>query len=242
MTTLPRVSSIEGEARTPTRQVGAQTLARGLLALFQVVEAPEGLTIQQVADALGVHRTIAYRILETLAEFRLIARSADGRYRPGAGLATLAHGFEPSLRDAAVPVMRELADQLGSTIALLVADPPDAVAIAVVEPTSTPYHLAFRSGSRHRLDRGSAGYALLAAGPHVPGEPAGATRARDRGYAASYGEVEPGAYGVAVPIRRPAPLPRACLNLITYRQDIAKNASRYIQAAAERISALLASQ
>jgi DNA-binding IclR family transcriptional regulator len=233
------VSVPDGQARTPSRQAGAQTLARGLHALFHIVEAPEGLTIQQLADALGVHRSIAYRIMETLAEFRLIARGGDGRYRAGPALATLARGFEPSLRDAAVPVMRELANQLGSTVALLVADGRDAVAIAVVEPTNTPYHIAFRAGSRHPIGTGSAGYALLAAGPPVAGEPAEVTRARAVGYAASHGEVEPGAYGVAVPVRRPADLPPACINVITYRQDVAESAGPPARAAAERISALL---
>ena len=67
---------------------GSQTLARGLSALQLVATAPAGLTVQQVADHAGVHRTIAYRLLATLADFRLVAKGEDGRYRPAAGLAT----------------------------------------------------------------------------------------------------------------------------------------------------------
>ncbi len=52
---------------------GSQTLARGLNALQLVADAPSGLTVQQVADGVGVHRTIAYRLLATLAQFRLVA-------------------------------------------------------------------------------------------------------------------------------------------------------------------------
>lgn len=47
-----------------------------------VAESPAGLTVQQLADQVGVHRTIAYRLLTTLAEFRLVAKGEDGRYRP----------------------------------------------------------------------------------------------------------------------------------------------------------------
>jgi DNA-binding IclR family transcriptional regulator len=47
-------------AETPTTTApGSQTLARGLNALQLVADAAAGLTVQQVADGLGVHRTIA---------------------------------------------------------------------------------------------------------------------------------------------------------------------------------------
>ena len=68
----------------PITAPGSQTLARGLNALQFVAEAPAGLTVQQVADGIGVHRTIAYRLLATLAQFRFIAKGEDGRYRPAA--------------------------------------------------------------------------------------------------------------------------------------------------------------
>ena len=64
---------------------GSQTLARGLTALQSVAATPGGLTVQQVADQIGVHRTIAYRLLATLAQFNLVARNEDGRYRPASG-------------------------------------------------------------------------------------------------------------------------------------------------------------
>ena len=52
----------------PTTAPGSQTLARGLNALQLVADAPAGLTVQQVAEGIGVHRTIAYRLLATLGE------------------------------------------------------------------------------------------------------------------------------------------------------------------------------
>ncbi|MET0901279.1 MAG: helix-turn-helix domain-containing protein, partial [Mycobacterium sp.] len=54
---------------------GSQTLARGLAALQAVAGSPGGLTVQQVADKVGVHRTIAYRLLGTLAQYRFIAKA-----------------------------------------------------------------------------------------------------------------------------------------------------------------------
>jgi DNA-binding IclR family transcriptional regulator len=65
------------------------------------------------------------------------------------------------------------------------------------------------------------------------------TRARTQGFAISRGEVEPGAHGLAVLIRQGAGTPHACLNLITYRDDIMAGAAPVMLEGAARISALL---
>ncbi|NYV77025.1 IclR family transcriptional regulator, partial [Streptomyces sp. UH6] len=54
-----------------------------------------------------------------------------------------------------------------------------------------------------------------------------------------FGEVEPGAHGVAVPIEAPG-LPAACLNLITYRSEIAQKAPASLIAASARLAERLA--
>ena len=216
------------------RAAGTQTLARGLRALQLVSTATDGLNIQEVAAELDVHRSIASRLLSTLADFHLVARGSDGRYRTGAGLASLAGGIHATLRAAADPVMRELATDLGATVSLLVIEGSQAVALSVVEPPAASYVLSFKTGSRHPLGRGSAGVALLAAQSPSPGEAANVTEARERGFAATFGEVEPGAYGVAVPISVEG-FPAACLNLITYRTEIADHAAPALMAAADRL-------
>lgn len=216
--------------------VGSQTLSRGLRALEMVSSARDGLAIQDVASALDVHRSIASRLLATLAEHRLVFRGGDNRYRAGLGLAALVSGIQSTLRAAAEPVLHELAEELGATIALLVTEGGEAVALSVVEPSSTAYVLSFKAGSRHPLGRGSAGVALRAAHAPLAGEDAAVTEARSMGYAATYGEVEPNAYGVAVPLALADDLPAACLNLITYRADVAANAAEALIHAAARIN------
>src|SRR6185437_6813022 len=145
-----------------TTAPGSQTLARGLSALQLVADAPAGMTVQQVADGVGVHRTIAYRLLATLAQFRFVAKGEDGRYRPAGGLALLGASFDRNLRQLSVPILRALAEDLGTTVSLLVAEGDQQVAIAVIVPTQVPYQLAFHEGSRYQLDRGAACIALLA--------------------------------------------------------------------------------
>lgn len=219
---------------------GNQTLARGLRVMLAIADTAEGLSVQQVADLLEVHRSIAYRLLQTLTDFGLITRLSTGAYVPGARLATMAQSFLPALRDVAQPVMRLLADELRSTLSLFVQQGDEAVAISMVEPTTASHHLAFRLGMRTPLTRGAAGYALLAARAPRPDEPREVTLAREQGIARSSGEVEAGQHAVAAWIPRPALPAPATLTLITFRQEVADRAGPQLRAAARRIADALA--
>ena len=218
---------------------GSQTLARGLTALQMVADSPSGLTVQQLADQIGVHRTIAYRLLTTLAEFRLVAKGEDGRYRPAAGLAVLGASFDRNVRQLSLPTLRALADDLGTTVSLLIAEGDQQVAIAVIVPTQVAYQLSFHEGSRYPLDRGAAGIALLACMPPRPAERELVSRARERGWVTTYGEIEPNTYGLAVGVRRPAPSPPTCINLISHREDVVMRGKDAVVKAAKQLSELL---
>lgn len=218
---------------------GSQTLARGLNALQLVAEAPAGLTVQQVADGVGIHRTIAYRLLATLAQFRLVAKSGDGRYRPAAGLAVLGASFDRNMRQLSVPTLRALADDLGTTVSLLVAEGDQQVAVAVIVPTQVAYQLAFREGSRYPLNRGAAGIALLASMPPRPEERDLVVRAREQGWVITHSEIEPNTYGLAVAVRRQTPSPPTCINLISHREDLVMHGKDAVINAAKELSAIL---
>jgi DNA-binding IclR family transcriptional regulator len=100
----------------------------------------------------------------------------------------LARRAQPLIADAALPALRRLAEDIGATAHLTIAEGDEAVALIVVEPTWTQFHVAYRVGSRHPLGRGAAGRAILAG---RRGEP---------GAVLSAGELQPGAHGVAVPV------------------------------------------
>jgi DNA-binding IclR family transcriptional regulator len=218
---------------------GSQTLARGLSALQLVAAAPAGLTVQQVADQVGVHRTIAYRLLVTLAHFRLVTKGEDGRYRPASGLAVLGASFDRNLRQLSLPTLRALADDLGTTVSLLVAEGDQQVAIAVIVPTQVAYQLAFHEGSRYPLNRGAAGIALLASMPRGPGERDLVARAREQGWVITHGEIEPNTYGLAVAVPRRPPSPPTCINLISHREDVVMRGKDAVIKAAQQLSAVL---
>ena len=218
---------------------GSQTLARGLNALQLVADAPLGLTVQQVADGVGVHRTIAYRLLGTLSQFRFVAKGEDGRYRPAAGLAVLGASFDRNVRQLSLPTLRALADDLGTTVSLLVAEGDQQVAVAVIVPTQVAYQLAFHEGSRYPLDRGAAGIALLASMPPRAQERDLVVAAREQKWVVTHGEIEPNTYGLAVPVHRRPPSPPTCINLISHREDVVMRGKDAVIKAAKELSALL---
>ncbi|WP_336632707.1 MULTISPECIES: IclR family transcriptional regulator [unclassified Microbacterium] len=216
---------------------GSRTFARGLRAFLAVVESHEGTSVQEIADLLGVHRSIAYRLLQTLMDVGLVTRGSGGAYLPGPRLATLSQAYLPILRDAAAPIMQELADRVASTILLFVEQSDHAVAVSMAEPRTATHHIAFRPGMRTPLDRGAAASALLAARPPHEGEDSAVAAIRARGYARSHGAVLDGVYGVAawIPLSESGLV--ACLNLITYIEPIADAAGPLMREAADRIHA-----
>src|SRR6201991_807847 len=232
---MPKASPGTGTNGAP----GSQTLARGLVALQLVAASAGGLTAQQVADEIGVHRTIAYRLLTTLAQYRFVAKGEDGRYRSASALAVLGASFDNNVRQLSVPTLRGLADALGTTVSLLVAEGDQQVAIAVIVPTNVFYQLSFHEGSRAPLERGAAGIALLASMPPRPDERDLVPQARQQGWVITHGEVEPNTFGLAVPVRRRPPSPPTCINLISHREDVVMSGKDTVIKAANDLSAIL---
>ena len=173
----------------------SQTLDRGLRVLRALAAAPHGLTVTALAAQIGVNRTVVYRLVATLEVHGLARRDAAGLVHVGLGVLALARGLQPVLRELAAPVLRALAEELGMTAHLTVADGGEALAIAVVEPTWTDFHVGYRVGARHPLGQGAAGRAILL-GRERPDAPAAA----GNGYVETAGEIQAGARGVAAPV------------------------------------------
>jgi DNA-binding IclR family transcriptional regulator len=195
------------------RVTGSQTLDRGLHAIRMIGESVDGATAGELAQMLAIRPASAYRLLRSLTEYGFVRRDPDGRYRLGVALVQLATQSRYGLRSAALPVMRSLAETVGATAMLLVADGTEAVVLAAVEPSRISYRIQFLEGHRHPLDRGSASYAMRATHPPTAGEPEAVSCARALGYAMSEGEVIPGAFGLAMALDRARIGMDACLNL-----------------------------
>ena len=191
----------------PMASETSQTLDRGLRVLRVLSESPEGLTITELSVRLQVNRTVVYRLISTLEQHGLVRRDARSRLFGGLGVLHLASAVQPLLRDLAMPVLRSLAESIGSTAHLTVADGDEALALAVVEPTWTDFHVAYRVGARHPLSQGAAGKAI------------GLLDGTDPAYAVTSGELQAGARGLAAPVRGVEGL-RASVGVVTLEDTI----------------------
>lgn len=205
----------------------SQTLDRGLRVLDVLARAPGGLTVTELAGQLGVNRTVVYRLVSTLEQHALLRKDGRGRLHVGLGVLHLASAVQPVLRDLAVPVLRGLAEKVGCTAHLTVAEGEEALALAVVEPSWTDFHVAYRVGARHPLGRGAAGKAILAGR-----DPEGPL------YVATSGELQAGAEGVAAPVRGVDGL-EASVGIVTLDEIDAAKVGPRVAAAADEVAARL---
>ncbi|HEY9565908.1 MAG TPA: helix-turn-helix domain-containing protein, partial [Nocardioides sp.] len=166
----------------------SQTLDRGLQVLRVLAEAQSGLTITELATRLAVNRTVVYRLVATLEQHALVRRDSHARLHVGLGVLHLASAVQPVLREMAVPVRRSLAEAAGCTAHLTVADGDEALALAVVEPSWTDFHVSYRVGARHPLAQGAAGKAILMLRDTASAH-----------FAVTAGELQAGARGLAAP-------------------------------------------
>ena len=168
----------------------SQTLDRGLHVLRVLSGTPAGLTVTELAGVLGVNRTVVYRLVSTLEQHALVRRDSAGRLHVGLGVLHLASAVQPVLRDLAAPLLRALAEEVGCTAHLTVADGEEALALAVVEPSWTDFHVSYRVGARHPLKQGAAGKAIILGREHGTAP-----------YVITEGELQTGARGLAAPVR-----------------------------------------
>jgi DNA-binding IclR family transcriptional regulator len=197
----------------------SQTLSRGLRILDLLADAGRALTIAEVAAGIGVHRSVAYRLVRTLEDHGLAIRDAAGGLLLGPHVATLARGIAADLPTVAQAALRALADELGMTAFLVVLDRDECVTLTTVEPQHALASIAQRPGSRHPAGVGAPGIALQSlltradrtAHGMPADEPAEVTAARTRGWATSHGEVIPGVTSVAAPVAAAVPAALAVL-------------------------------
>jgi DNA-binding IclR family transcriptional regulator len=227
----------------------SQTLSRGIRALEIVAERDTPPTIAELAAELGVHRSIAYRILRTLEDHSLIIRDDSGRIAGAPGLAALARGVQRDLQSSALPELTVLANELEMSAFIVVWDHDDCITLVSVEPRHGHAAVLQRPGSRHPLTQGAPGIAIQSTYTPaewervVPGHPyrEAAEQARAVGYATSLDEVINGVSSVAAPLRVPGQSPAAlAVVYATATRDIeASEVGRQLVAAAAAIERAL---
>jgi DNA-binding IclR family transcriptional regulator len=204
-------------------QTGVAVLAKAVAIIERIAEAGE-ITPARLAELTGEPRSTIYRLLATLQELGLVEPGRRrGTYLLGLKLfqlgSTVISRFD--VRQAALPAMERIHEEIGETTFLCVRRGDEAVCIERIDGARVNV-LALRLGGSMPLHVGSVARALLAfeapaawdeyldrqpLEPLTPKTPA--TRAdviaelratRERGYAVSDEDVTPGVGSVGAPI------------------------------------------
>jgi DNA-binding IclR family transcriptional regulator len=103
----------------PARAAGVQVIARAAEMLRALHDAPEGMTLSQLAEAVGFARTTVHRITQALQTEGLVtAPDAGGAVHLGPELGRLAVGTPAAIASSIRPFLQHLAQEVNETIAL----------------------------------------------------------------------------------------------------------------------------
>jgi DNA-binding IclR family transcriptional regulator len=137
------------------RAVGS--VARATQLLDALADSESGLGVNELARRIGVNASTASRLLATLQQAGLVARTPGGPYRLGLHLVTLSDRVLAQLDvpQLARPLLSELVEATGETATLSLPGEDDAITVDFVPSPSSIVSLA-------RIGRPSIGHATAA--------------------------------------------------------------------------------
>jgi IclR family transcriptional regulator, acetate operon repressor len=211
---------VKAESRAPTR---IRSVGKAVSILVWLAGQPEPRSAKQIATALGLPIATAYHLLDTLAQDGMLFKDEHRLYHlgPSVGLMVDAFQRQNSPPEYLLAPLRRLAEDVGETTYLSLADGFDVVVVASVEGSHAVrvrgLHVGFR-GSLHargsgklilayageeRIDRYLAGD-LAPRTPRTIVDAEGLRRElrsiRERGYAYDDEEFSEGVSGVSAPV------------------------------------------
>lgn len=240
----PRSGTKQG---SPTGTGRVQSLERAIGLLEAIAARPErGCTVAEAAEACGLNRATAWRLLATLEHSNYVQKdSASNRYTIGFAISRLAGtaGIE-RLIDRCHPVLARLTEQTGETASLAV---PQELGLTYVDEVVPESVMTVRwIGRRVSLHATSAGKAMLAWLPDkdvevilaspLPGHTDAThterrelqeelTAIRSNGYSKAAGELEHGVHGVSAAIRGPKRDPLGVISIWGPKERIPEDRS-----------------
>lgn len=184
-----------------------------MLSALEAVATKGPLSATQCAKLCDINRTVAHRLLTTLAVRLYVVKGPEG-YVLGPAAVSLAERAQPSLATIAKPKMDALAAEVGETVVLHGLVDDEAI---VLDQSLVQKHLLVvrhNPGSRHPLHKGASGWSLLSFMSQrkvdrylkqLPSEDHDTVRKRinkvhKAGYAITGDELQTGVHGLAAPI------------------------------------------
>ncbi len=140
-----------------------QVIERMMKLLDVLDEHPEPLGLKQIAAATSLHPSTAHRILAAMSTDRFVDRTESGSYRLGMRLLELGNLVKSriSVREIALPLMRELHAATGETVNLSVRQDDEIVYVERSSSGRTAMRIVHSIGARAPLHITAAGKLFL---------------------------------------------------------------------------------
>jgi len=140
-----------------------QSLERALAILTLLCDREQPIGVTELAGRLRLAKSTVHRLLSTLEEAGVVARTAEAAYRPGLKLWEIGCAAVRGLnvREAAHPAMERLMQRTGETVHLSVWDQGEVVYIEKVDGTN-PIRLHSTIGGRAPAHATASGLVFLA--------------------------------------------------------------------------------
>jgi len=236
--------------------------SRILLALAQ--NRSRGMTLTEICNEVGIHKSKGYSILNTLQHFAFVRRSPESKtYSLGPGLLFLSGKALNHLdvREAVTPVLQELSHKTDSTAFFGLVSGRHVFVVATDEGHQD-IGLTIRLGHRFPLAWGAHGKAIVAFlseperqqvlethKPYFHGNPSRfdlhrfeeeLAECRRSGFAVDLGEMKSGVHAVASPVFGPSGNPIGALAVVgTFPRHAAKRHGVEIAVAARKFSEMI---
>lgn len=140
-----------------------QVIERMMKLLDVLAEHPEPLGLKQIAQYTRLHPSTAHRILSAMVADRVVDRIEPGSYRLGMRLLELGNLVKSriSVRELALPIMRELHAQTGETVNLSVRHDDEIVYVERSSSGRSAMRIVHMIGTRAPLHVTAAGKLFL---------------------------------------------------------------------------------
>jgi DNA-binding IclR family transcriptional regulator len=151
------------------RRDGVRVIARAAELLRQLASEPNGLSMLELSERLGMPRSTVYRIAGALAKEEFVFQGATGKLRIGPALMRVAVAGQRDIRHEVRPFLERLAKECGETVDLAVLDGGE---VLFIDQYISPHTLRVVAeiGARFPLHATANGKALLAALPQADAE------------------------------------------------------------------------
>ncbi len=153
-----RMAATKDNPKNPIQVIERMTKLLDVLAAH-----PEPLGLKQIAHLTGLHPSTAHRILAAMSADRLVDRIEPGSYRLGMRLLELGTLVRSriSVREVALPIMRELHAQTGETVNLSVRQDDEIVYVERTSSGRSAMRIVHVIGARAPLHVTAAGKLFL---------------------------------------------------------------------------------